>query len=372
MNDIPRNITLNGQYYDEISLLTLCKSNKNNISLSNWEQKLYTFIHEWISDKETITVHTSGSTGKPKIIEQTKKHMVNSALMTQEYFSLSNKTNALLCLPVSYIAGKMMVVRAFVTGMNLITVEPTSTPFETIAIPIHFAAITPFQLARSISIISDKQINTILIGGGSISTSLEIQCQSLQTKLFASYGMTETCSHIAIRAINGINQSAYFESLKGIEINIDDRKCLVIHAPMVSSEIIITNDIVELIDNTHFEWIGRYDNVINTGGIKIFPEQVEKKLSAYISHRFFIAALPDNELEQIVSLFIEIDSFTNEEEKHLKQLLHSKLKKYEIPRRIILLKQFALSDSGKILKKKTIDDFLIDKTDDNIKTIAEL
>jgi len=351
-------LTLNGQLYHQDKLIDYCLSRKFRKDIPEWEREIYFFILEWISEEEFVVIQTSGSTGIPKVIHQPKERMVNSARMTADYFGLNSETNALLCLPVSYIAGKMMVVRAFVTGMNLIIAEPSSNPFSQINERIDFAAITPFQLVRSLALLNTGRIGSVIVGGGEIPYDLERRCQGVTSKIYATYGMTETSSHIAIRAVNGTQKSLFYEALGGVTISVDERSCLIITAPHLTSELLRTNDVVSIIDESHFEWIGRIDSVINTGGVKIFPEQVEKKLFPLISFRFFIAALPDDLLGEKVTLFIEGEPFSSENLRNLESSMASQLTRFELPRKIVPISRFDLSDAGKILKKLIVSKYL--------------
>jgi len=350
-------LTINGHRYGYRELISLCNAMVAMEGIAQWERELYLFILEWLNDSDYVMVNTSGSTGTPKSYQQPKESMKNSALMTQRYFGLGPNTNGLFCLPVSYIAGKMMVVRAFVTGMNLVVVEPSSNPFVKVTEKIHFAAITPFQLAFSLDALKARRIDAIIVGGGEIPTDLELKCQDLPSDIYATYGMTETSSHVALRAVNGSGKSVCYEVLSGVEIDVDDRQCLMITAPHLTPYTLVTNDIVTIIDATHFEWLGRFDSVINSGGVKIFPEQVEKKLFTVIDRRYFIAALPDSVLGEKVTLFIEGDPLAASAMEILNENIEVLLTKFETPKEIVFIKTFALSDAGKILKKAIVADY---------------
>ena len=347
-------LTLNGEHYNRIELYEFCLNQLSKHDLAHWEREIYRFILEWLSDTSYVVVMTSGSTGNPKVIHQPKENMINSARMTADYFGLDDRTNALLCLPVSYIAGKMMIVRSFVTGMNLITAEPSSNPILQVKEKIDFVAITPFQLAFSIATLKGKPIGTVIVGGGEISHDLEKECQEVDSNIFATFGMTETSSHVAVRAVNGSRKSSYFETLENIEISVDQRSCLVIKAPELTPDLLITNDVVEIKDPEHFEWIGRFDSVINTGGVKIYPEQVEKKIFPLIAGRFFIAGLPDKLLGEMVVLFVEGEPLSEIQLVNLESSMTPLLSKFEHPRKVVSVSAFDLSEAGKILKKKII------------------
>ncbi len=346
-------LKINGKIYETDQLKSLCKQ---YFQLNGWESDIYHFIEQWFNENEFINVQTSGSTGEPKIIQLKKNHLIQSAKLTCDFFALNNSCNALLCLPVKYIAGKMMIVRAFIGQFNLITIAPTVNPFENINEPIDFVAITPHQLAHSIQTLKDKKIKNIIVGGADISPILEKEAQLLPSNIFATYGMTETASHVAIRRINGKNASNLYEALPPVTFDIDELNRLIIHANYFTYSPIYTNDIVKLIDNKHFIWIGRYDNVINSGGIKVFPEEVEKKISPFIPCPFFIGPFPDNFLSEIVCLYLEtssskISTIVQEE------LIHSikpLLEKHQLPRKIVLLEKFVYSPNGKLLRKETV------------------
>ena len=309
MNNSTEKIKLNGVNFDNGNIDKLIVRSESNYS---WENSIYQFLENWFDQSEFILLETSGSTGTPKTIKLSKASMRNSAHMTNNYFELSKDISALLCLPASYIAGKMMLVRAIVGGYNLTTVKPTANPFENLHELIDFAAITPFQLFHSIESLKSKKVKKLIVGGSPISNMLESHAMNIPTALYETYGMTETCSHIALRRFNGLEKSNFFTVLNGISIHKDERHCLIIEAPHLLDSEIITNDIVEIISPKSFKWLGRYDSVINSGGVKIHPEQVEKKLENVISVGFFIGSIPDEQLGEKVVLFIESQSFTNQ------------------------------------------------------------
>ncbi len=357
MESIEQSLTLNGVTRTGNELLHHCTVEAQNPSLPDWERSLHRFILEWLNGNDYVTLFTSGSTGAPKEIRQLKRHMMASAGLTRDYFGLNNQTQALLCLPISYIAGKMMVVRAFLTGMNLITTEPSANPFEAIHAPITFAAITPYQLAHSMETLRRGGVESIIVGGGEIPAELDEQCSTLPTSVYATYGMTETSSHVALRAVNGPKQSLLYEVLPGVEVSTDSRGCLTITAPALTNQMLVTNDVVRIADSRHFEWIGRADNVINSGGVKIFPEQVEKKLFPHIRRRYFVAGQPDDALGERVVLFIEGEPLEADEQQRLQHLFPTILQRYETPRQLVTIPHFLLSDAGKVQKRATLEQY---------------
>jgi len=313
------------------------------------EEEVGHFILSWLNDKKYVLVNTSGSTGDPKVIRLLKKHMENSAKATAKRFKLPEKTTALLCLPSRYIGGKMMLVRAMVLGWKIDLVPPKSNPLETVFKRYDFCAMIPFQLDNSINRL--HLISKLIVGGGAFSESLKNKVQDKQTKIYETYGMTETISHIAIRRVNPkkvTNDSRPFKALKNVSVSQDERGCLVIKAPKVSTDPVITNDVVELLSYKKFVLFGRIDNVINSGGIKLFPEHIEAKLSPQLDVPFFIASEPDDALGEKVILIVESDTVDWE------NLDFSVLDKYEIPKAVYFIANFDRTENGKLRRGATL------------------
>lgn len=310
------------------------------------------FLREWFSNAHYVVVNTSGSTGIPKTIQLRKDFMVNSALATGCYFQLGENTKALCCLPIKFIAGKMMLVRALTLGWHIDVIESTSNPLLQITKEYDFSAMVPLQLRNSISKI--HQIKTLIVGGGTVSRDLEKAIQTIDTNCYATFGMTETITHIAVKKLNKFTQSelesaSAYKTLPDVTISKDKRSCLVIHAPKISDGNIITNDVIDLISKTEFKWKGRLDHVINSGGVKLHPEEIELKLSHAIHDRFFVAGIPDEILGEKCILVIESENFQITT-KHF-----SKLSRFEIPKAIFFIPKFLETGSGKINRNKTLD-----------------
>ncbi len=353
-------IKLNGKPYSNKELQETCLNLSSCNSFADEQRKIFQFITEWLDNSKTILVSTSGSTGKRKTIYLYKQHMINSARLTVHFFNLTKNDTVLLCLPVEYIAGKMMIIRALVSGFNLITIPPSVNPFAKLNQPIDFVAITPQQFYHSLNDIQHLPVKKIIIGGGEIPQALESKARDLHAEVYATYGMTETCSHIAIRKVNGSNASDFYQTFERITVEKDERECLVIHAPMLSEYKIITNDIVDLYNENCFKWLGRYDHVINTGGVKVFPEKIEKKISEIISNPLFVTALPDIELSEKVVLVLEEKLISKNRKKELIKKIKGILSKYEVPKDILPVEKFRYSSTGKILRKETLQQIIKD------------
>lgn len=313
------------------------------------------FLYEWCSDDAHVTGHTSGSTGEPKEIRLRKEDMRASARITNEFFGIGQESVLLLCLSVSYIAGKMMVVRALEAGAELWSVQVNSHPMRelgNLGKKIDLAAMVPLQAEETLKVAAEKkdflQISQLLIGGAPVSSRLEEQLQLLPVHCYATYGMTETVSHVALRRMDG---RSVYHAVGDVSFSTDCRGCLVIHAPHLTDRKFITNDMVELEDSRHFRWLGRYDHVINSGGIKFFPEEIERKIASCFSCRYFITSLPDERLGERIVLVIE--GQPHEEEQLLMKKLKSFLVGYEMPREILYLPHFRETFSGKVIRKIT-------------------
>ena len=314
-----------------------------------YEKAMGDFLLDWLDDNTHIYVDTSGSTGTPKTVKLDKQAMVNSAIATGKHFNLNAGDRALHCLPASYVAGKMMMVRAIVLGLKIDIVTPSSYPFDDTTKSYDFVALVPMQLQNSI--VNLNRVKTVIVGGASVSIELLNAIQKVPCKVYETYGMTETITHIATRPLNFLDNKEIgpFNTMEGVSIETDDRNCLVITAHHLNVDHIHTNDVVNILSDSSFELIGRYDTVINTGGIKVFPEQIEKKLGNIIHERFFITDQKDGTLGHRVVLIIE--SNTNA----IDNVDFSGLDKYEIPKAIFSVLKFVETHTGKINRKKTLD-----------------
>ncbi|WBX69455.1 AMP-binding protein [Tenacibaculum dicentrarchi] len=326
-------------------------------------KSIHTFLTDWFNEKDFVIVQTSGSTGKPKPIKLQKEFMRNSALATGNFFDLKENTTALLCLSIDYIAGKMMLVRALTLGWELDIVSPVMNPLNEVNKTYDFSAMVALQLRNSLSGL--HKIAKLIVGGGVVSNDLITAIQNTLTNIFATYGMTETITHIAVKKLNNFKShqlvsDANYTILSNVKITTDTRNCLVIEAPKVSEEKIITNDVIQLVSNKEFEWLGRFDNVINSGGIKLHPEKIEEKLSKIINTRFFVTGVNDDFLGEKLILIIEDKVLSEEEtedEKTLKKTIKTlkTLSKFEVPKEIYFIDNFIETDTKKIQRKKTLE-----------------
>lgn len=327
----------------------------------------YDFIALWLSGQEQFILNTSGSTGTPKPIAVSRNQLTSSAAMTGKALELGKGTRALVCLNVSYIAGMMMLVRGMELGWQLTVIEPASNPLLNLdpESQFDFAALVPLQLMEILANPeTENQVNRlgkILLGGAPVSISLQKKIPGLAVPVFQSYGMTETVSHVALRRLNGENPELNYTFLPGIEFGLDAKNCLFVSGAVTKDEKIQTNDLAEIEGNT-FNWIGRADNIINSGGVKIVLDKVDAGIAEVlynleITNPFFVWFRQDEKWGQMLILVIEgtVRSITPE-------LLLAEIRKhvsaYETPKHVYFVNQFTRTATEKVDKRRTVQSLL--------------
>lgn len=321
--------------------------NINQLSFhSEFEKKVRNFIEEWSSDGETVKVQTSGSTGVPKIFGIEKKKMMNSAVMTCNFLGLKEGDTALLCLPVEYISGKMMVVRSMERKLKLIVNDPSLRPVENLKQEVDFCAMTPLQVENSLEKL--YLIKNLIIGGAAVSESLKSKILQMNldpsNRIFETYGMSETLSHIALKQLMPEPED-YFTVFENVFISLNERGCLSIFAPNVNAELLVTNDLVEIKNEKQFKFLGRIDNVINSGGAKIFPEALEALVKKEIPNEAIFVGLPDESLGQKLILIIE----GNQSDEVIQKISEVPFdKNFHKPKEIIFINKIPRTPNGKV------------------------
>lgn len=339
-HDVHSKFKLNGFHLDRDDL---CRVAYSFIKEGDaFEKPVGDFLLDWFDDKDYIEMQTSGSTGIPKLIRVKKQAMVNSSLATGDFFDINPGDKVLNCLPVKYVAGKLMFVRSFILGLDMDFVAPSSKPLKNNDVVYDFSAMVPLQAQNSLNEL--HLIKKLIVGGAKINARLEEELLKLPTKSFETYGMTETVSHIAAKKVG----EKSFKVLPNVTIEKDERNCLVIHAPKISENPIVTNDLVELVSDTEFTFLGRLDNVINSGGIKFSPEIIEEKLIKLLDSRFFVIGIPDEDLGEKLMLVIEGEQY------ELPANLFDKLDKYEKPKEVLFVSKFKETGNGKIIRRDSL------------------
>lgn len=356
ITDIPnQTITIEGERYtandaaspapdQESRLQALFRS---RYGADSFQASLADFLAEWFNGADKLKVHTSGSTGTPKELWVEKRRMMNSAMLTVSFLGLNKDDTAMLCMPLQYIAGKMVVVRSLVASLNLIPITPCGHPMQALDTSPVFSAMIPMQVFNSLQIISEKerlmQIRHLIIGGGAIDETLGQALKEFPHAVWSTYGMTETLSHIALRRLNGPSASDWYTPFEHVGLGLSVEGTLVIDAPLVSAEQLITNDIVEFNDKGQFRILGRKDNTINTGGVKVQIEQVENALRPLMPYPFMVTSVPDIKFGERIVLLVE----TNEAIGKQVENAIATLPPYWRPKQIFALPTLPLTGTGK-------------------------
>lgn len=338
-------IKINGVEYSQLNLDTLTENYNPGCV---WLTELNSFLKDWFSGCNQFMVHTSGSTGEPKPIIVSRKALIASAQRTISFFNLQPGQSVLLCLPIGFIAGKMMIVRALVGRLNLIPVEPSGFPLHTVTNPVDFVAFTPMQMTNELSRTADSKLHLlrkVIIGGGAVSSGLDNLLKGQTFEAWETYGMTETLTHVALRKINGTNHQNSFFPLPDIDISADDRGCLVISNPELLNGKVVTNDFADVFSDGSFRITGRWDNVINSGGVKIQAENIEAALAEIYSGEVYASSVSNDLLGNQLVLVVNKQP---ENSQLLFSMLEDKLPRHQIPASLYVVNEFPKTVSGKI------------------------
>lgn len=345
MNSNLKYINLDFSSCNDAQIQRYCDELKGNSD--EWIRKVAEFTSLWLNKNDSISAQSSGTTGAAKTFNIPKDKIKNSALLTAQTFNSKEGTKALLCLSTDFIAGKMMIARSAVNRWNLFITEPLSNPLKYIDVDLDFAAFVPNQVFEILSSSEKSKFNRIkkvIIGGGEINESLHSLFKEVKTEVFQTFGMTETVSHIAVKQICPHSQQ-YYKALQGIHFGINDNDCLIIYAPSLESKAIYTSDCVTLFDEFTFEWRGRFDNIINSGGVKINPESIEQKIKKHITSDFIVSSIPDDKLMHKLILIVE-----GQEEISLEKV-NQELHKFEQIKEILRIDKLERTSSNKIKRK---------------------
>ncbi|MGY3087784.1 O-succinylbenzoic acid--CoA ligase [Hymenobacter sp. UYAg731] len=359
---LPTSLLLNGREYAYAALREYPA--RLDAPVNGYEARVLDFVRQWLNGTQEFALTTSGSTGPPSPIVLRRRQLEASARRTADFFDLGPGDRALVCLNCEYIGGMMMLVRGLERNMHLTIVEPHADPFAYVAAEAEFdfSAFVPLQLKAVLAAGHAARLDkmkSFLIGGAPADAALTQELQPLRAAAWLTYGMTETCSHVALRRLNGPQAGPTFRVLSGIAAGQDERGCLTLRGDVTDDQLIITNDVVQLLDAHTFEWLGRADFIINSGGVKVPAEKVELVLDVALAEigaarRCFVAGQPDARLGQVVTAFIEGKALTGDEEGQLKTLLAARLGRYEQPRQFAYLPEFQMTATGKLNRAATL------------------
>ena len=359
---LPASLLLNGREYAYAAIREYPA--RLDGPVNGYEAKVLDFIRQWLNGTQEFALTTSGSTGPPAPVVLRRQQLEASARRTADFFDLGPGDRALVCLNCEYIGGMMMLVRGLERNLHLTVVEPHADPLAHVAAAAEFdfAALVPLQLKAVLAAGHAPRLNrmrTLLVGGAPADAALQQELQSLTVPVWLTYGMTETCSHVALRRLNGPHATAAFRVLPGIAAGQDARGCLTLRGDVTDDQLVVTNDVVRLLDAHTFEWLGGADFVINSGGVKVPAEKVELVLDVALAEigagrRCLVAGQPDERLGQAVTAFIEGPALSTALEEQLKALLAQRLSRYEQPRRLVYVPEFQLTATGKLNRAATL------------------
>ena len=319
---------------------------------------------KWLDNNNYISIFTSGSTGKPKEIKLEKSRIYASAKISLAYFKLKKGNKVLLVLPAQKVGGLMLIIRSIIGQLDLCYKKPSLNPFKSeLTCDFEFCSLTPAQLAAAWesknSRRETRKINRILLGGSGIPKGLENEIEKEENVYFHSYGMTETISHVAIRILNGDKKTGYFKALEGVTFESNEDNQLIINAPKILSNPLLTNDVAELIDAKKMIFKGRVDNVVNSGGIKLIVEEIENRLSGIFSNEFYLCGIPDEILGE--KLVLVIKGSLKKDESNVLDNKFDFLQKYEVPKVVYLVQDFNYTKNGKLIRTMPTQLAIIDQ-----------
>lgn len=349
-----RQLTVDGRALEGSEILAHFEDLARTESDPVWVRKLQDTVAQLLKG-EGLTAFTSGTTGPPKQFTIPPSDLIASAQLTRDAFGLKAGDRVLHALPCDYVAGKLMLVRACALGLDTHFVDPRGSLFRTLdpSLRFRFTALVPLQLHRLLKedrARVERQFDTILLGGGPVSDALRDDLQGLSTQVTIGYGSTETVTHVALRRLNGPEASDTFTALGHCHFARDPRGCLVVYTPHLSTTQHVTNDLVALTNDVHFRWLGRYDNVILSGGKKIFPEQLEAKTANLIPYPHYFRGVDDAVLGQAVVLVVETERPENEVLPDIMEKMMFTLERHEWPRRVITLPRIERTSGGKLIR----------------------
>ena len=359
---LPASLRLNGRDFTYAALQQYLPSAGGH--LNGYEARVLERVREWLTGSQEFILTTSGSTGTPAPVALRRRQLEASARRTGDFFDLGPGDRALVCLNCEYIGGLMMLVRGLERQLHLTVVESQADPFALLAAAdeFDFAAFVPLQLRAVLAAGHAPRFNrmkTVLVGGAPVDAALLETIQSLTVPVFLTYGMTETCSHVALRRLNGPQAATSFRVLPGIAAGQDERGCLTLRGDVTDDQLVVTNDRVKLLDAHTFEWLGRADFIINSGGVKVQAEKVELVLDVALNEineprRCFVAGQPDARLGEAVTAFVEGPALAPAADARLRKLLDARLDKYERPRQFTYVPEFQTTATGKLDRLATL------------------
>lgn len=320
-----------------------------------WVLPIQELVRDFESDDFEMILTSSGTTGVPKEFRFSKKQVIASAYRTLKTFGLRKGMKAMLPISSHYVGGKMMIIRSILGEIDLLLLEPSRSPLKNVEGFFDFAPMVPLQVLNS-SEEDLTRLKKVIIGGASVSSLLQEKIRKIESvDFFEVFGMSETLSNFSFRDLR--NEKSFFSLQDGVEIRVDERSCLMVSVEGVTDGFLSTNDVVDL-KNGGFEWKGRFDFVVNSGGVKLFPEQLEAALNDFLNQGdkvvFYGVQSSDYGQELVGFYYGDLESSISEMESRLVSLF-GKYAKPRFWRRILDLK---FTSSGKFDRVSTIESII--------------
>ncbi|GAA3553591.1 o-succinylbenzoate--CoA ligase [Amycolatopsis ultiminotia] len=311
-----------------------------------------------------VVIATSGSTGAPKGVLLSSRTLAASATAT--HARLGGAGHWLLATPAHYIGGLQVLIRARLAGTKpaFLTGEGFRTDaFAAAAAPVlaeegpRYTALVPTQLVRLLDdggagLDAAKAFDAIVLGAAATSPKLRARAAEAGVRIVPAYGMSETASGCVYDGLplDGVR----------VEPDADERLCIsgdvLAHGYRLAPELTAdsfrdgwfrTSDRGRLLPDGRVEVLGRADDVINTGGVKVSAGAVERVLGSCPGVRdACVVGLPDPEWgEAVVALVVAEQQV---EAAGLRAAVRTELGTAATPKRVEFTAELPLRGPGKI------------------------
>jgi O-succinylbenzoic acid--CoA ligase len=298
-----------------------------------------------VESGDALVVATSGTTGLPQGAILTHAAVQASARITSSWLDVASTDHWLCCLPVAHIGGLSVITRALWAGTPL-TVLPTADP-QGIDVAAAKGATLVSLVVAALDRVQPEQFRSILLGGSAIPVHRP-------ANTVATYGMTETGSgivydgfaldEVGLRIVDGEIQVKTPSALRCYRDGTN---------PFTSDGWLPTGDGGSLAPDGRLTVTGRLAEVINSGGEKVWPAEVERVLGAKGHTRLAIVGRPDPDWGEVVTIVSEADApLSGLSLEEIRDLLRDSLPGYALPRRLDLVTELPRTAMGKVIRSR--------------------
>ena len=352
------------------------------MELQNTIDQAIDILRRWELGDTHFSLTTSGSTGEPATIEHSRAALQWSAESTlNTWFTHSNQPEdntplapiQLCILPLNKAGGFMQLIRSAVWNAPIWIAPASANPFTESELALikngevipfspelwnqykpNILSITPMQLQLALKSETGREIlnqmDTVLIGGQAMDLKLEKQILEVfpNTRWIHTFGSTETASHFAGRILN--HNTAEYTLTAGSTLNTNESGEIQISNPATNGRRITLHDKIHQTSDTTFVWLERTNLLVNSGGVKIPIEPLEKEIAQLLNWplmSFYIAGQPHPILGEELTLFTTRS--TNDMQRIIATL--DQLPKLHQPKKILFISEITISNNGKIVRK---------------------